>query len=352
MKRNFVAICLLALSAMVVFAISDHRPVAAQGTGSAVPPLMLFQKAPLDNHLGRIDHIWLSENAGFYGSSLFFSFLGANGVGVYSLFDGKQVALIPGIRQPEGECVAPGYNELFTGSAAGKLYIFDSRTFKLKKTIQYSSDVDDEGWDPVHKVVVIGEGGENDKNGGIVEVSPATNQQVGRVLKTGGHPERFQFELHGPMLYVNVPTKGNVVDAFNRNTGAMRQWHLHGVTNNFAMTFDEAHHRLFTVARNIPTLVVLNSDTGQEVARVTGIAGEVDDAYFDSARNRIYLIGGTGTISVVQEITPDRYGLIANIPSKVGARTGWWSQRESRLYVAVQAEDGQPPAIYVYDAQD
>jgi len=345
MKRNSVVICLLVLSAMVVFTLADHSPVAAKGSGSTVPPLMLYERVPLDNHLGRIDHMWLE------GHSLFLSFLGDNGVGVDDWFEGREVAFIPGVPESQGVAFAPGYNELFAASAKnGKVYIFDGTTYKLKKTLDFvGADADDMEWDPVRKVIVVGVG---EENGGIVQISPATNEQVGKLLKTGGHPERFQFEEHGPMIYVNCPDAGMIVEAINRDTGAMQKWPLHGVTKNYAMALDEAHHRLFTVTRKIPMLVVFNTETGQEVAQVPGIAGEVDDAYFDSTRNRIYLIGGTGLVSVVQETTPDKYDLIANIPTKVGARSGYWSQRLDRLFVGVQAEDGQPPAVYGFEAED
>ncbi len=345
MKRNFVVVCLLALAAMIGFAIADHAPVAAKGPGSSVPPLMLYEKVPLDMHMGRIDLMWLA------GRSLFFSFLGDNGVGIDNWFKGRQVGFIPGVPESQGVAFAEGYNELFAASAQnGKVYIFDGTTYKLKKTLDFvGSDADDMEWDAERKLIVVGVG---EEDGGIALISPATNEQVGKLLKTGGHPERFQVEEHGPMIYVNCPDAGMIVEAINRNTGAMQKWQLHGVSKNYAMALDEAHHRLFTVTRKIPMLIVFNTETGEQVAQIPGVAGEVDDAYFDSARNRIYLIGGTGIISVVQEITPDKYGLIANIPSKVGARSGFWSQRLDRLFVGVQAEGGQPPAIFGYEAED
>ena len=90
----------------------------------------------------------------------------------------------------------------------------------------------------------------------------------------------------------------------------------------------------------------------EQVAAVPGIVGESDDVYFDSARKRIYVIGGQGYVSVVQQMSPDRYGLIANVPTKVGARTGYWNEQHDRLYVGVQAEGAAPAQILGFEAED
>ena len=315
----------------------------AQTLVSSRLPLELYEEVPVPGLLGRIDHF----SGG--GHLVYFSVAGSNGVGVEDWFDGRAVAFIPGVPEPQGVLYVPGFAKIFAASSQGKLYIFNGKTHKLEKSIDFHEDADNLRWDPVHKVVLVGFG---EDDGGIASVDPATNRQVGLVLKTGGHPEGFQIELHGPMIYVNCPDAGQVVEAVNRDTGQVRKWPLHGVSGNFAMALDEADHRVFTATRKIPMLVVFNTDTGEEVTRIPGIAGEADDVYFDSARKRIYIIGGQGFVSVVQQITPDRYGLIANVPTKVGARTGYWNEQHDRLYVGVQAEGNQPAEILGLEAED
>jgi hypothetical protein len=86
--------------------------------------------------------------------------------------------------------------------------------------------------------------------------------------------------------------------------------------------------QLFTVTRNNPMLIVFDTRTGKVV------------------------IGGEGFVSVVQQMTPDRYGLIANVPTKVGARTGYFDVRMDRLYVGVQAERDEPAEVMGFEAED
>ncbi|MGH8293890.1 MAG: YncE family protein [Steroidobacteraceae bacterium] len=321
---------------------------AVTAAHAAVPqsrlPLEPYETVPLPGHLGRIDHF------DGQGRMLYFSLVGGNGVGVENWFDGRLVHFIPGVPAPQGEVYTPGFNEIFSASSAGKVYIFDASTYRLKKTIDFGTDADDEVWDPVHHEVLVGFG---EDDGGVAAIDPATNSRVGKVLRTGGHPERFSIELHGPMMYVNCPDAGMVVEAIDRNTGQLTKWPLPaGLRGNYAMALDEADHRLFTVTRKIPMLIVFDTQSGKVVSVVPGIAGEADDAFYDASRKRIYIIGGQGFVSVVQQMTPDRYGLIANVPSKVGARTGYWNAHMDRLYIGVQAEGDAPAEVMGFEAED
>src|SRR5580700_7846478 len=152
-------------------------------------------------------------------------------------------------------------------------------------------------------------------------IDPATDERVGEIFKTGGHPESFQVEASGGHIFVNVPDADNVVESIDRKTGAATKWPLKGLRGNYAMALDEEDHRLFTITRKTPMLVVLDTQTGKEIARLRA-AGECDDVFFDASRKRIYEIGGEGFIGVFQQDNPEHYSLIQNVASTIGVRTG------------------------------
>jgi DNA-binding beta-propeller fold protein YncE len=345
-KNVFCALAVLLSAGCLNVADAAAAPAPAMTVPRARLPLELYEKVPIPGHYGRIDHF------DGQGRMLYFSIVGSDGVGVENWFDGSLVHFIPGVPGPQGELYAPLFNELFSASSHGAVYIFDASTYRLKKTIEFSGDADDEVWDPVHKLVLVGEG--DWPNGGIAAINPATNSRVGKVWTTGHHPERFAIEMHGPMLYANCPTCGSgVVEAINRDTGKVTKWPLPGgLRGNYAMTFDEPDHRLFTVTRKNPMLIIFDTRTGKAVSLVAGIVGEADDAFYDASRKRIYIIGGQGFVSVVQQMTPDLYGLIANVPTRVGARTGYFNAHMDRLYVGVQAEGDEPAEVMGFEAVD
>jgi DNA-binding beta-propeller fold protein YncE len=340
--KNAALPCLSTILVMALGTIGS-APAAAQSLQTVRLPLELYQQVPVPGHAGRIDHF------SGHGLMVYFSFIGSNGIAIENWFEGRIVGFIPGVPEPQGVLYVPGFDKIYAASAQGKLYIFNGKTHKLENSIDFGADADNLRWDPVHKLVLVGFG---EQAGGIASIDPATDRRVGAVLKTGTHPESFQIELHGPMVYVNCPHAGQVIESINRDTGQITKWQLHGVRGNYAMALDEADHRLFTATRRIPTLVVFNTETGEQVATVPGVVGESDDVYFDAVRRRIYVIGGQGYVSVVQQIEPDRYGLIANVPTKIGARTGYWDPRRGVLYVGAQAEGDTPAQILRFEAED
>jgi DNA-binding beta-propeller fold protein YncE len=183
-------------------------------------------------------------------------------------------------------------------------------------------------------------------------IDAATEAHVGDLKGSGGHSESFQLEKNGSRVFVNVPNDGSVVNVIDRKTGGLTKWELNGAKGNFPMALDEDDHRLFVVTRAPPLVVVLNTDTGKEVARVR-VKGASDDAYFDAARKRIYVICGEGYISVIQQNDPDHYALIENIPTITGARTGGMSG--SNLYVGVPAGATgatDPAQLWAYGVQE
>jgi len=166
----------------------------------------------------------------------------------------------------------------------GKLSVYDGATYTIRKTINFGVDPDNLRYDAASKRVFVGFG---EEDGGIAMVDSMTDERVGEIYKTEGHPESFQLEESEGRIYVNVPDAGNVVESIDRRTGSSVKWPLKGLRGNYAMALDEASHRLFTVTRKVPMLVVLDTQTGREVARLRA-AGECDDVFFDSPRKRIY----------------------------------------------------------------
>jgi hypothetical protein len=158
-------------------------------------------------------------------------------------------------------------------------------------------------------------------------------------------------ESSGARIYANVPDAGNVVESIDRKSGAVAKWPLKGLRGNYAMALNEEDHRLFTITRKTPMMVVLNTETGAEVARLRA-AGECDDVYFDASRKRIYVIGGEGFISVFQQNDPDHYSEVARVPSGIGIRTGYFFVRRDRFYVGVPAKGNEPAQVWTYEGED
>jgi DNA-binding beta-propeller fold protein YncE len=308
-------------------------------TGHELAPLQLIQRIPVPGVNGRIDHFTAYPKRRL----LIFAALGNNSLEIVNTFEGKVVQSIKGLNEPQGVIYVPEFEKIFVANAgSGMVNVYDGKTYALRKSIPFGeeSDTDNLRWDEASKRVFVG------IVGGIAMIDAATEAHVGNDLKgSGGHSESFQLEKNGSRIFVNVPDDGGVVNVIDRKTGGLTKWELNGAKANYPMALDEADHRLFVVTRRPPLLIVLDTDTGKEIARVP-VGGSCDDVYFDSERKRVYALGGEGFISVVQQNDPDHYSLTANIPTTVGLRTGIFFG--TSLYVAVPAAGLEPAQIWNY----
>ena len=348
MKRVY-AICLGVLIGCGVFALASAQqtpaPAPAKAPAREISSLQLQQQIPVPNVMGRLDHMSSDSKRRL----LFVSALGNNTAEVIDTFAGRVVHTITGLAEPQGILYVPDFNRLVIANAEnGKVNIYDGTSYQLRKSLDFAPDPDNLRWDPTSKLVVVGYG---EEEGGIAFIDPQKEEQVGKVLKTGGHPESFQVEASGGHIFVNCPDAGNVVESIDRKTGEVTKWPLKGLRGNFPTALDEKDHRLFTVTRKPPMLVVLDTQTGKEVARLR-TSGDSDDLFFDASRKRIYVAGGQASISVYDMHDPDHYSLLEKVPTTIGARTAFFFVSRDQLYLGVPAKGSEPSQIWAYGPQE
>lgn len=345
MKKLFVVGGLVLAAAGILISPGGPKTVVAQTAGRQILPLQLEEQIPVPGVAGRLDHFTADAKR----RRLFVSALGNNTLEVIDVFAGRVIHSIKGLAQPQGPLYVRSVDKLYVANAEdGKVRVYDGATYTLRKTIDFGKDPDNMRYDEASKTVFVGFG---EDDGGIAMIDPKTDERVGQVYKTEGHPESFQVEASGGHIFVNVPDAGNVVESIDRKTGAVMKWPLKGLRANYAMALDEENHRLFTITRKAPMMVVLDTQTGNEVARLRA-AGECDDVFFDASRKRIYVIGAEGFISVFQQNDPDHYEPVASVPSAVGVRTGFYFTSRDRFYVAVPAKGSEPAQVWTYEAED
>jgi DNA-binding beta-propeller fold protein YncE len=308
-------------------------------------PLLLVQEIPLPNVGGRIDHFTFdAKRKRVIGAAL-----GNNTVEVVDTFAGRDIHSITGAAAPQGVVYGGDLNKLFVANGQdGKLRIYDGDSFKLLNTVDIGEDADNVRYDPADKKVYVAYGG--DEGGGIAVIDATTGRRLEDVAKLDAHPESFQISTSKPLIYANIATKAKVV-VIDRATHKVTDWPLKTGKANYPMALDQANHRLFVVTRKPAQLVVLDSESGALVASVPCV-NDSDDVYYDAGRKRIYIPGGEGFISVIQQSGPDHYQPLAKIPTTTGARTGLWYEKRDRFYLAVPASSKQGAALWVYAPED
>jgi len=337
--KNLATLCLAVLISASL-ALSQDQPSIPEKS-----PLLLVQEIPLPNVGGRIDHFTFdAKRKRVIGAAL-----GNNTVEVVDTFAGRDIHSITGAAAPQGVVYVADLDKLFVANGTdGKLRIYDGDSFKLLNTVDIGEDADNVRYDPVEKKVYVAFGG--DEGGGIAVIDAASGKRLGDAAKLDAHPESFQIAMSKSAIYANIATKAKVV-VIDRATHKVTEWPLKTGKANYPMAFDEADHRVFVVTRKPAQLVVLDSDSGATVGSVPCVS-DADDLYYDAGRKRIYVPGGEGFISVIQQIDADHYRPLAKIPTTVGARTGLWYEKRDRFYLAVPASSKQGAALWVYAPED
>jgi len=342
--------CLLLVGA--ILSVPGFHGSAQSGTKSdplvhARVPLQIYEQAPLPPLSGRIDHFTADAKR----RRVIFSALGNHSVEVFDAFTATIIHSIKeGLDEPQAVLFIDELDKLWvTNAGNGKVMIYTGADYKLEKTIDVGADPDNLRYHAPTKTVIVGYGEGN--VAGFATFNAVTGERVGKDLMIDAHPESFQIEEQGSKIFVNVPTGGGVVESVDRKTGAISKWPLKGVRGNYAMAINEADHRIFVCTRKIPMFLVFDTKSGREVARLPS-TGSCDDVYYDARRKRVYILGAEGFISVFQQNTPDQYDLLANVPSQIGARTGYLFVQRDRLYVGVPARGNEPAQIWTYEVQD
>ena len=335
-----VGILCLAAVALGPAALSQGQSGAPERT-----PLLLIQEIPLPHVEGRIDHFTFdAKRKRVIGAAL-----GNDTVEVVDTFAGRDIHSIPGAANPQGVVFAGDLDKLFVANGAdGKLRVYDGESFTILNTIDIGEDPDNIRYDPAEKRVYVAYGG--DDVCGIAVIDATTGKRLDDAAKLDAHPESFQVASSTPVIYANIASKAKVAK-IDRTTHKVTDWPLKNTKANYPMALDEADHRLFIVTRKPAQLIVLDTGTGSLIASVPCVA-DSDDVYYDTGRKRIYVLGGEGYVSVIQQVDADHFQPLAKIPTIVGARTGLCYEKRDRLYLAVPASSKQGAALWVYAPED
>ena len=311
--------------------------VAAQSAA----PLKLEQTIPLSGVEGRIDHFAFDAA----GERLFVCALGNNTVEVLDLRKGERIHSVTGLGAPQGVAYVPEVNRLFVANDKdGICKIYDGKSFQVLGQLDFKDDADNVRYDEAAKKIYVGFG-----NGGIAVVNAPDGKQLGSI-KLSAHPEAFQLEKNGNRIFVNVPNSRHV-EVIDREKGeVINKWGTDLALANFPMALDEANHRLFVGCRLPSRLVVLNTDSGDVVAKID-ISGDPDDVFYDNKRHRIYAICGSGKIDIIEQTNPKTYKALTKVDTANGARTGLFVPERDTLFVAVPHRGPQQAEIRSYQVE-
>jgi hypothetical protein len=305
----------------------------------AQDPLVFDKAIPLPDVHGRFDHF----SADVAGQRLAVAALGNDTVELFDLAAGTRLASSGGQKKPCGLLFIPEEARLVvTNGGDGSVRGFETAMFRQTTQLDGLDDADNLRADVVRGHTVAGFG-----EGGLALLSKHGDALLGKV-PLPAHPEAFQIESKGPRAFVNVPGVRAVAAVDLEKLEVVATWPLEKWRANFPMSYDEEHARLFIGCRSPARLLMLDTRSGS----VTGeceIGGDTDDLYFDAKRGCVYVSCGEGFLDTIKVENDGRLNRIAHQPTRVGARTCYYSAALDRLYLAVPAQpSGDVAELRIY----
>src|SRR5437899_2123282 len=254
-------------------------------------PLKLIKTIALPGVEGRVDHFAFDAA----GERLFVCALGNNTVELVDLRKGVRVHSITGLGAPQGIAYIPELDRIFVANDKGGICkIYDGKSLQAVGELDFKDDADNVRYDETSQKIYVGFG-----SGGIAIVNAPDGKQIGSI-KLSAHPEAFELEKTGKRIFGNVPNSRQLAVIDRDKSEVVAIWKTDLAFADFPMALDEEHHSLFIGCRLPPKLVVLNTETGEVLAKID-ISGDPDDVFYDNKRRRIYSICGSGKIDSIEQ---------------------------------------------------
>jgi YVTN family beta-propeller protein len=263
----------------------------------------------------------------------------SNVVQVIDEKDGKLLGTIPDTKGVHGIAIATDLNKAFISNGRdSSVTIIDLKSLAfIAKVPVTGQNPDAILYDPFsHKVFVY-----NGRTANATVIDGTTNKVIS-TIKLDGKPENSVTDNAGK-VYVNIEDK-NEIEVINSTTDKVEQrWSIAPGEEASGMALDNENHRLFTVCSN-KLMVVLDALSGK-VLTTLPIGDGCDGAAFDPALKRAYSSNGEGTMTVVQEINPDQFKVLENVPTLRGARTITIDKKTHHIFMsAAEYETPDPSA--------
>jgi DNA-binding beta-propeller fold protein YncE len=178
----------------------------------------------------------------------------------------------------------------------------------------------------------------NSNNATVVD---ANESKVVGAFDLGGKPELAGTDGKGS-VFINLVQKNVVLQIDARKMTAGQTWAVAPGEGPRTMAVDPKNGRLFVGCAN-RRMVILDSNDGRVIGSVPIGAGPDDSAY-DPETRLVYISNGDGTVSVIQQESPDKYSLLETVKTAPGARNMALDPKTKRIFLPLSDRGSPSPS--------
>ncbi len=237
-------------------------------------------------------------------------------VDIVNVVSGKKVATIDKLEGVHGIAIAQDLGRGYISNGrSGMVTVFELSTLNRIADWKATGDNPDAIlYDRAsHRVFTFNGRGQN------ATVFDAKSGTVVATIPMEGKPE-FAVARGDGTVFVNIEDKNEMAEIDAKNAKVVRRWSLAPCDSPSGLAYDTKHERLFSVCEN--KLMVISDARAGKVVTTVPIGEGTDGAAFDPKAQLAFSSNGAdGTITVVHEVTPDKYEVAATVTTARGART-------------------------------
>jgi YVTN family beta-propeller protein len=229
---------------------------------------------------------------------------------------GDSVGYIPNTTGVHGIAVVHAVGKGFTSNGRGNsVTVFDLKSYKVSTTINISPAQNPDAifYDDFSKMIYTCNGRSKD----MTVIDPATDKVVA-TIPLGDKLETAVSDGKGK-IYVNGENSSTVFVVDAKTFKEIGKYKIEGGEAPSGLDIDRKTNRLFIACADSKTMVVMNALNGKTVAKFP--IGDSDGLVFDPSTKLVFASNNEGTISVVKEVSADKFEFVENITTEPSART-------------------------------
>lgn len=247
---------------------------------------------------------------------------------------GDSIGVIANTTGVHGIAFNPSLGKGYTSNGRlNTVSVFDLKSAKVLASIPTGENPDAIMYDEFSKKIITCNGRSKD----LTIIDPITEKVVA-TIPVGGKPETAVSDNMGK-LFVNSEDKNEIVVVDMNKYAVMNHWSLLPGEEPTGLVIDLKTKRLFATCDKL--LVAMDATNGKIVGQLP-IGEGCDGAAFDPSSNLIFTSNGSGTLTVVKELSANSFTVVETIPTKKSARTITIDTKTHKLYLPAADMEAVP----------
>jgi len=256
---------------------------------------------------------------------------------------GDSLGVIPNTNGVHGIALVHSLGKGFTSNGrSNNVTVFDVNTLQVLDSIATGENPDAIMYDDYSKKIITCNG--RSKNLSIID--PSTDKVVA-TIDVKGKPETAVSDGDGK-IFINNEDKSEIEVVDINADKLINSWSIAPGEAPSGLSIDRETKRLFAGCDN-KLLMVIDATNGKVVTHLP-IGDGCDGTAFDPALRTVYSSNGEGTLTVIKEASKNEFEVVANVPTKRGARTLTVDTKSHTIYLptanfSAASGNGRPPMI-------